>query len=402
MLALEGIRILDLSRALAGPYCTMMLGDLGADVIKVERPGSGDDSRAWGPPFVGEAYGPYPGESTYFLSANRNKRGITLNLQSPGGQEIVRRLAVLSDVLVENFRTGVLDGLGLGYATLSQANPRLIYCSVSGYGRTGPCADWPGYDFVLQAEGGLMGITGPEDGPPYRVGIPIVDITTGMFAATAILAALRARDLNGQGQLVDVSLLDSEAALLTNVAANHLIGGEEHRRLGNRHPTITPYEAFAARDRWFALGVATERQWAILCEVIGCPDLKTDPRFAGNASRVAHREVLRRELEEVFARRDANEWLDDLREVGLPCGPINSIPDVFSHPQAEARQLVVEGDHPTAGRLRMPGFPYKLETTPALVRRPPPTLGQHNCEVLGELLDYTTADVVDLKARGVI
>jgi len=402
MQPLEGIRIVDLSRALAGPYCTMMLGDLGADVIKVERPGSGDDSRGWGPPFVGEPYGPYPGESTYYLSANRNKRGITVNLQNPEGQELVRRLALISDVLVENFRTGVLDELGLGYEALCKVNPRLVYCSVSGYGRTGPCADWAGYDFVLQAEGGLMGITGPEDGPPYRVGVPIVDITTGMFAATAILAALRARDLNGQGQLVDVSLLDSEAAILTNVAANYLIGGEGPRRLGNRHPTITPYEAFPARDRWFALGIATERQWTILCDVIGRPDLQADPRFAGNASRVAHREALRRELEGAFSKRDATEWLDALRRAGLPCGPINSIPDVFSHPQAAVRQLVVEGDHPTAGRLRMPGFPYKLEATPALVRRSPPTLGQHNPEVLCELLGYAAADVDDLKVRGVI
>jgi formyl-CoA transferase len=402
MQPLEGIRVLDLSRALAGPYCTMMLGDLGADVIKVERPETGDESRGYGPPFVGEPYGPYLGESAYFIAANRNKRSVTVNLQSAEGQEIVRRLALVADVLVENYRTGTLEKLCLGYDDLRALAPRLVYCSVSGYGRTGPCCDWPGYDFVLQAEGGLMGITGPEEGPPYRVGVPIVDIATGMFAATGVLAALRGRDLSGRGQLVDISLLDSEAALLTNVASNYLVGGEGHRRLGNRHPNITPYEAFPARDRWFAVGVANERQWAKLCNVIGRPGLKSDPRFADNHSRVANRDALRRELEEAFSARDASQWLAELREAGLPCGPINTIPDVFAHPQAEARQMVVESDHPTAGRLRLLGFPYKLGDTPALVRRPPPMLGQHTEEVLGKLLGYATSKVDDLRSRGVI
>ena len=250
MQPLEGIRVLDLTRALAGPYCTMMLGDLGADVIKVERPGRGDESRGWGPPFVGEPYDPYPGESAYFIAANRNKRSVTVNLKNPEGQDIVRRLAEVSDVLIENFRTGALDRMGLGYDDLRVLNLRLVYCSISGYGRTGPYANRPGYDFIIQAEGGLMGITGPEEGPPYRVGVPIVDITAGMFGATAILAALRARDVTNEGQLVDVSLLDASVALLTNVASNYLVGGRSPRRLGNAHPNIAPYEAFRARDRW--------------------------------------------------------------------------------------------------------------------------------------------------------
>jgi len=399
MQSLQGLRILDLTRALAGPFCTMMLGDLGADVIKVERPGSGDDSRGWGPPFVGKPYGPYPGESAYFIAANRNKRSITANLKSVKGQEIIRKLANLSDVLVENFVTGTLEAMGLGYEDLHRLNPRLVYCSISGYGRTGPYADRPGYDFILQAEGGLMSITGPEDGPPYRLGIPIVDITAGMFAATAILAALRARDLSGEGQLVDVSLLDTVTALLTNVGSNYLVGGTQPPRLGNAHPSITPYEAFRARDRWFALAAANERQWSLLCDVIGRPELKQDPCFATNRDRVAHRAELRAVLEEIFAERDAAEWLADIQVAGLPCGPINTVPDVFAHPQAQARGLTMEADHPSAGQVQLSGFPYKLSHTPAQVCYPPPLLGQHTDKVLTELLGYSADDVTALREQ---
>ena len=397
MQPLEGIRVLDLTRALAGPYCTMMLGDLGADVIKVERPGYGDESRGWGPPFAGEPYGPYPGESAYFISTNRNKRSITINLKEPAGQEIVRKLIARSDVFVENFRTGVLDGMGLGYEGLRAVNPRLIYCSISGYGRTGPYAARPGYDFVIQAEGGFMGITGPEEGPPYRVGVPIIDITAGMFSATAILAALRARDITGEGQHIDLSLLDTQVALLANVASNYLVGGTPPRRLGNAHPNITPYEAFRARDRWFALAAANQRQWAILCDVIGQPELKDDPRFADNSARVQNRAALRKLLDAAFQAREADDWLDQLREAGLPCGPINAIPEVFAHPQAKPRCLAVEADHPTAGTVRFPGFPYKLSQTPATVRRPPPMLGEHTEGVLVELLGYSTEDIMALQ-----
>jgi formyl-CoA transferase len=402
MQPLEGIRVLDLTRALAGPYCTMMLGDLGADVIKVERPGRGDDSRGWGPPFVGEPYGPYPGESAYFIAANRNKRSVTVNLKRAEGQEIVRRLARASDALVENFRTGVLDGMGLGYEDLHAVSPRLVYCSISGYGRTGPYAERPGYDFIIQAEGGMMGITGPEEGPPYRVGVPIVDITSGMFAATAILAALRARDLTGEGQLVDISLLDTQVALLANVGSNYLVGGAEPRRLGNAHPNIAPYEAFRARDRWFALAAANQRQWAILCDVVGRPELKDDPRFATNGARVSNRPALVEALGAVFAARDADEWLAELREAGLPGGPINAVPDVFEHPQAEARDLALKAEHPTAGPVRLAGFPYKLSQTPAEVRLPPPSLGQHTEEVLVGLLGYSAEGVAGLREREVV
>ena len=397
---LEGVRILDLTRALAGPYCTMMLGDLGADVIKVERPGRGDDSRGWGPPFVGRPYGPYPGESAYFIAANRNKRSITVNLKTPEGQGIVRRLAAVSDVLVENFRTGVLEGMGLGYEDLRSVNPRLVYCSISGYGRTGPYAERPGYDFIIQAEGGMMGITGPEEGPPSRVGVPIVDITAGMFAATAVLAALRARDLTGEGQLVDISLLDTQVALLTNVASNYLVGGGPPRRLGNAHPNIAPYEAFQARDRWFALAAANERQWATLCQVIGRPELKDDPRFVSNGLRVSNRPELVAVLNEIFATRDADEWLAMFREAGLPCGPINTVPEVFAHPQVRARELVLEIAHPAAGPVRLTGFPYKFSGTPAQVRRPPPLLGQHTEEILTEMLGYAAEEVSALREQG--
>jgi crotonobetainyl-CoA:carnitine CoA-transferase CaiB-like acyl-CoA transferase len=322
MRPLDNIRILDITRALAGPYCTMMLGDLGADVIKVERPGSGDETRGWGPPFVGKPYGPYPGESAYFIAANRNKRSVTVNIQTAEGQEIVQRLAGTADVLVENYRTGDLDKLGLGYPDLQRLYPTLIYCSISGYGRTGPFAARPGYDAILQAEGGMMSITGPVDGPPSRAGIPIIDITSGMFAATAILAALRARDLTGEGQLVDISLFDSHIALLANVASNYLVGGEPPRRFGNAHPNLVPYEAFTARDGWFIVGVANEKQWGLLCNMLGRPDMKADSRFASNGNRVANRETLVDELNKTFSQRDANDWLADLAKAGLPCGPI--------------------------------------------------------------------------------
>jgi len=402
MQAISNIRIVDMTRALAGPFCTMMLGDLGADVIKVERPGKGDESRGWGPPFVGENYSNYSGESAYFLASNRNKRSLTINLKSSEGQEIIRRLAATSDVFVENYRTGVLDKMGLGYDQLHAVNPQLVYCSISGYGRTGPYADRPGYDAIMQAEGGMMSITGPIDGPAYRVGIPIIDITAGMFASTAILAALRARDQNGEGQLVDVSLMDTQVALLANVAANYLIGENEPARLGNGHPNIAPYGAFPAKDRWLVVGAANARQWEILCNVLECPELKTDPRFVDNTHRLAHRFELDAELGSAFSVRDADEWLAVLREAGLPCGPINSVPDVFRHPQAEARAFTLTIDHPSAGEIRVPGFPYKLSNTPAAVRRYPPRLGEHSAEILDELLQYSPQQITALREQGVI
>ena len=402
MLSLENIRVLDVSRALAGPYCTMMLGDLGAEVIKLELPGSGDESRSWGPPFIGDPYGPYPGLSAYFISANRNKLSVTVNLKSAAGQEIIRRLVRCSDVIVENFRTGDLGKLGMGYEDLHSLNPRLICCSISGYGRTGPWADRPGYDAVLQAEGGLMSVTGPVEGPPSKVGISIIDIATGMFSATAILAALRARDRTGEGQLVDMGLLDTHIALLANVASNYLIGGAVPRRFGNEHPNLTPYGSFRARDRWFVLGTANNRQWETLCQLIGHAELGKDPRFATNSDRLANREVLAELLREVFVTRDAEDWLEVLRQVELPCGSINTIPEAMESPQAQARDLVLVAQHPTAGSLRLPGFPYKLSQTPAQVRLPPPLLGEHTEQVLVELLQYSPEEVSILREQGAI
>jgi formyl-CoA transferase len=399
---LEGIRILDLSRAMAGPYCTMMLGDLGADVIKVERPGRGDESRGWGPPFVGQSDDNPTGESAYFLSVNRNKRSITINLKSSEGQEVIQRLASLCDVLVENFRTGVLEKLGLGYEDIKNLNPRLVYCSISGYGRTGPYAERPGYDVMIQAEGGMMGITGPVEGPPSRVGVPIVDITTGMFAATSILAALRARDQMKEGQLIDISLFDTQAALLTNVASNYLIGETDPRRMGNAHPNLAPYEAFRAQDHWLVLGVANELQWETFCVVIDRQDLREDARFRTNGDRVAHRVELGEILSEVIASRQASEWLSVFRNAGLPCGPINDVASVFDHPQVQPRDLILEVEHPNAGPIQLTGFPYKLNQTPAELRYPPPLLGEHTEDVLTEMLGYSIEQVAQFQEQGAI
>jgi len=402
MRPLEDLRVLDISRALAGPYCTMMFGDLGADVIKVELPDRGDESRSWGPPFVGEPYQSYTGESAYFMAINRNKRSITVNLKSSAGQEIIHHLASVSDVFVENYRTGVLNKMGLGYEDLRPLNPRLIYCSISGYGRNGPYAERPGYDFVIQAEGGIMGLTGPVEGPPYRVGISIIDITTGIFASTAILAALRSREFTGEGQLIDISLLDTSVALLANMASNYLVGGVEPNRMGNAHFNITPYEVFRARDRWFTLGAANARQWELLCEVIGEPDLKNDPRFITNQDRVANRPALAKILDDAFANRNADEWLVKLQEADIPSGPINTIRDVFNHPQAPVRDFKLEIEHPTAGLIGLPGFPYKMSQTPAELHRPPPRLGEHTEEILTELLGYPAEKVARLREQKAI
>ncbi len=393
--ALEGIGVVDLSRVLAGPYCTMMLGDLGAEVIKIEQPGVGDGTRQWGPPFAG-------GESAYYLAINRNKRSLTLNLKHEKGKEILLELVKQGDILVENFRTGTMERMGLGYERLRAVNPALIFCSITGYGPDGPYQDRAGYDFVIQAQGGIMSITGPVEGPPMKVGVAIVDITAGLYAATAILAALQSRASTGRGQRIDVSLLEAQVAWLANVGSNYLISGEVPRRYGNAHPNIVPYEAFQTKDRYIALGVGTDRQFRRFCQLAGCGELADDPRFATNPARVEHRETLVSILQEIFLTKSADEWLALLVEAEIPCAPINTIDRVFADPQVQARQMVQEVPHPTAGKVRLAGIPFKLSGTPAEIKRHPPLLGEHTEEILSTLLGYSREEIESLRTKGVI
>jgi len=392
--ALKGITVLDLSRVLAGPLCTMMLADLGAEVVKVERPGGGDETREWGPPWAGD-------ESAYYLSVNRNKRGITVDLKAEEGREVVRRLAAKADILVENFKTGTLDKMGLGYDDLAPLNPGLIFCSITGYGHTGPDRDQPGYDFAIQGRGGIMSITGEPDGPPMKVGLAIVDVTAAQYAAVAILAALEARHTTGRGQRIDISLLDSQIAWLVNRAGNYLVGGAEPQRHGNAHPSIVPYESFRARDKWFTVAVGNDSQFARLAQTLGAPELASDPRFVSNPARVEHRLELVELLSGYFRRRDAEEWLTAFRREKIPGGPINSIPEALADPQVLARDMVIEMPHPTAGVVRLVGSPLKLSETPAAYVRHPPLLGEHTDEVLAEL-GYDADEVRSLRQHGIV
>lgn len=392
--ALEGLKVLDLSRVVAGPLCTMMLADLGADVVKVERPGTGDDTRQWGPPFVGT-------ESAYYLCLNRNKRSVTADLKSEAGRNLVRRLALQSDVLVENFKTGTLDRLGLGYESLREENPGLIFCSVTGFGHTGPDADQPGYDFVIQGRGGIMSITGEADGPPMKVGLAIVDVTAAMNATIAVLAAVEARRRTGVGQMCDIALLDSHVAWLINHASNYLVGGELPRRYGNAAPNIMPYRSFKASDGWFNIAVGNDSQFRRFSELIGEPELGTDPRFATNPARLENGDELVAILSGHFERRPVAEWLDLFYEGKITAGPVKSIPEVFEDPQIIAREMIVDMPHPTAGSVRLVGSPLKLSGTPVTYRSHPPLLGEHTDEVLAEL-GYSEEQVSTFKAEGVV
>ncbi|MEW6232188.1 MAG: CaiB/BaiF CoA-transferase family protein [Chloroflexota bacterium] len=391
---LEGVRVVDLSRVLAGPYCTMMLGDLGAEVIKVESP-EGDEARQWGPPFTG-------GESAYYLCVNRNKKGITINLKTEAGQGLLRELVQRSDVLVENFRVGTMERWGLGYEALRELNPALIYCAITGFGPTGPYKDQAGYDFIVQAMGGIMSITGEPEGPPMKVGVAIVDITAGLFATVGILGALHERHRSGLGQRIDVSLLEAQVAWLANVGSNYLVSGQRPRRYGNAHASIVPYETFKARDSYIAIGVGNDRQWQRFCQLLGREELAHDPRFATNPRRVENRDVLIPMLQEVIATRDGEEWLRLLREADIPCSPINTIDRVFQDPQVLHREMVVEVPHPTAGKVRLAGIPFKLSCTPARVSRHPPLLGEHTAEVLADILGYGADRIASLREQGVL
>ena len=392
---LENIRVLDLSRVLAGPYCTMLLGDLGADVLKVERPGSGDDTRQWGPPFAA-------GESAYYLCCNRNKRSLTVNLKSDEGRTLVARLAAVSDVLVENFLPGTLDAWGLGYETLKQANPRLVYCSITGFGQTGPLRDAPGYDILIQAMAGVMSITGEPAGNPMKLGVAISDITAGLFASNAILSALFARERTGAGDRIDIALFDSTVAWLANVGSNYLVSGEVPRRLGTAHPNIVPYQAFQAADQSIIVAVGNDAQFREFCRVIDRPDLAADERFATNARRVECRADLLPLLASLLVQRPAADWLERLERAGVPAGPVNSIDQVFRSQQLAERMMIMAVEHPRIGPLKLAGSPLKMASSAGTPVRPPPLLGQHTDELLMELLGLTLPEVNGLRSKGVV
>ena len=392
MAPLDGITVLDLTRVLSGPYCTMLLGDMGARVIKIEQPRKGDDTRGWGPPFL-------EGESAYFLCVNRNKESVTLDFKHPEGRAIIDRLITRADIVVENFRPGTLARLGLDYLSLAPGHPRLIYASVSGFGQTGPRRNEPGYDAVMQAEGGLMSITGAEDGPPFRLGVAIADIVSGMFAAYGIVNALVARERTGRGQQVDVAMLDSVAALLTYQAGNFFAGGVVPQRLGNRHPSIVPYETFAASDGDFVLAVGNDELWKKFCAAAG---LDFGGRFATNRERVAGYDELRLILAGRLRTMSRAEWMTRLAEAGIPCGAVRDLQEVFSDPQLGARDMIVELVHATIGRMTVVGTPVKLSSTPGSLRTAPPTLGSHTSAVLQGDLGLNAAEVARLRANGVI
>jgi crotonobetainyl-CoA:carnitine CoA-transferase CaiB-like acyl-CoA transferase len=375
---LDGIVVADFSRVLSGPWCTMTLGDLGADVIKIERPGTGDETRGWGPPFAG-------GESAYYLSTNRNKRSIELDLARADHRDVAGRLVKRADVVIENFRPGTMDRLGFGEDACRTLNPGVVYASITGFGLTGPARDRPGYDFTVQGIGGLMSVTGEPDGDPEKAGVAISDITAGLYCAIGILGALRHRDHTGQGQRVHVSLLGSQVAWLANQASNYLNGGLEPTRMGNAHPNIVPYQVFHTSDQPFVIAVANETIWHRFCAVIERGDLMEDPRFATNADRVANREALTTDLATMFAEQPRATWLRRLDAAGVPCGPINSIADVFADEQVRALGLVEEIPHPSAGTVRLVKAPFDLDRSPATTRRHPPLRGEHTAEVLREL-----------------
>ncbi len=394
-LPLSGYRILDLSRILAGPFCTMILGDQGADVIKVERPGVGDDTRTWGPPFA-------EGESAYYLCCNRNKRSIAVDLKNPDGLKLVKELAAESDVLIENFTPGLMKKFGLDYETLKETNPRLVYASVTAYGQDGPYRDRPGYDMVLSAVGGLMYITGEKDGNPCKVGVAITDVLTGVYASGAITSALLWRERTGRGQYIDVSLLDAQVSGLANIASNWLVAGKEATRWGTAHESIIPYQVFPTADRPIAIAAANQKLWLNFCRVLGRDDWTEDARFESNPKRVENRDALLPLIHEELAKKTCDEWMDLFVEAAVPCGPVNDMQHLFSDPQVKHRNMVEEIQHPTIGTLRLGGVPIKYSETPGAIRRHPPLLGEHTDEVLAEVLGFSSEQIDELRGKGAI
>ncbi len=404
--ALGHLRVLDCSRVLAGPWAGQILADFGAEVIKVERPGTGDDTRHWGPPYLRDAAGRDTGEAAYYLCANRGKRSLTVDFATPEGRDIVRRLAAQSDVFLENHKAGDLARHGLDYDSLRDVNPRLIYCSITGFGQDGPYATRAGYDFAIQALGGLMSVTGERDdrpgGGPQKAGVAVADVMAGLYAAVAVLACVAQREVSGRGQYVDLSLLDVQVATLANVALNYLVSGAVPVRWGNAHANIVPYQVVPTADRPIVLAVGNEEQFRKFCAVAGVPALAADPRYATNASRVLHRDALTGELERVLASRTAAAWLAALEPAGVPCAPINDLAQVFADPQVRHRGLRIELPHPGAGTVPLVANPIRLSETPIRYEAPPPLLGQHTDAILHERLGFDQAAIADLRRRGVV
>lgn len=403
--ALSGLVVLDLSRILAGPTCTQILGDLGAEVIKIERPGRGDDTRGWGPPFLKDRTGKETSESAYYLSSNRNKRSVAVDLSSEAGQKLVKGLAAKADILVENFKVGDLKRRGLDYASLKACNPGLIYCSISGFGQTGPYASRAGYDFLIQGMGGIMSLTGfpdEEGGTETKAGVGIADVMCGMYASVSILAALNHRHATGHGQYIDMSLFDSQVSWLINQGVAYLVSGEVPGRLGNGHPTIVPYETFPASDKSFILAVGNDSQFAKFCEVAGAPELSENERFATNADRVRNRKELVPLIRRLTIEKSAGEWISLLEKQGVPCGPVNDLADVFADPHVLARNMRISVPHPLSGNVDLIGSPIRMSETPVSYRKPPPMLGEGTASVLGEMLGLSSEDLGALERAGVV
>lgn len=399
--ALAGIRILDLSRILAGPVCTQLLGDYGADVIKIEKPGAGDDTRSWGPPFVKDTNGYDTRESTFYLSANRNKRSVAIDITRAEGQALIRKLLAKCDVMIENFRVGALSKYRLGYEELRDEFPGLVYCSISGFGQTGPYRDRAGYDFLAQGMGGIMSVTGEPDGMPMKVGIGITDIMTGMHASTAILAALRHRDATGAGQHIDLSLFETQISWLYYHAVEYLNTGENPARLGNAHASVVPYEVFETSDGHVILAAGNDGQFARFCDAAGHPEYAADPKFATNPARIRNRAELLPLIRGIFRNRTTDEWVAALEDAGVPCGPINTVSRVFDDPQTIARKMAIEMPHPQAGKVGLVAAPAKMSETPLSYRRPPPVCGEHTTEVLRDVLGLSANDIARLESDGI-